>query len=240
MKNPWSEGPRELLQHGADHLRLGGDFDRRIAMISIDNAVELTIKTYLGLPERARGAKGPGRKELDTASESFPALLELLNQYAAQKLTGLDLSDIEWYHRLRNQLYHSGNGITVELSRVEAYYQIAALLFQNLFGVPPRIDDASAVNTKTGEFLRLWNQFDHALRKQLPPKNGEFAFFWKRDFVNRVSPGSGAAWSEMQQFRNELVHGGETPSSALIDKQIRHLERLMKTLGIKPSDSASS
>src|SRR5438034_10002901 len=74
----WTEGPRELLQHAADHLRLGADFDRRIAMISVDNPVELATKTYLGLPERARGTKGPGRRALDTASESFPSLLDML------------------------------------------------------------------------------------------------------------------------------------------------------------------
>ena len=49
-RKPWTDGPRELIQHALDHLVLGDDFDRRIAMVSIDNAVELTIKTYLGLP----------------------------------------------------------------------------------------------------------------------------------------------------------------------------------------------
>jgi hypothetical protein len=231
MKNPWSEGPRELLQHGADHLRSGGDFDRRIAMISIDNAVELAIKTYLGLPERARGAKGPSRKELETASESFPGLLDLLNQYAAQKLTGLDLSDIEWYHRLRNQLYHSGNGITVELSRVEAYFQIACLLFENLFGTPVRIDDANAVNTKTGEFLHLWSQFDHGLKQKLPPKH-DLAYFWKRDYMTSVSKSAAVVWEELATFRNKLVHGHEIPSSSTINAQNRKLRDLMKTLDI--------
>ncbi len=66
-----------LIQHAVDHLALGGDFDRRVAMVSIDNAVELTIKTYLGLPKRARGSEGPGRKDLEAASESFPGLLDL-------------------------------------------------------------------------------------------------------------------------------------------------------------------
>jgi hypothetical protein len=40
---PWTDGSRELIQHTIDHLALGGDFDRRIAMISVDNAVELTL-----------------------------------------------------------------------------------------------------------------------------------------------------------------------------------------------------
>lgn len=32
MSGPWTDGPRELLQHAADPL-LGEDFDRRIATI---------------------------------------------------------------------------------------------------------------------------------------------------------------------------------------------------------------
>jgi hypothetical protein len=71
MNRPWTDGPRELLQHAADHLNLGADFDRRMAMISIDNAVELLVKTYLGLPERARQTKGPGRKELESPPSHF-------------------------------------------------------------------------------------------------------------------------------------------------------------------------
>jgi hypothetical protein len=52
LKKPWITGPRELLVHGLQHLDLATDFDSRIAMISIDNSVELMIKTYLGLPKR--------------------------------------------------------------------------------------------------------------------------------------------------------------------------------------------
>jgi hypothetical protein len=232
MKNPWSEGPRELLQHSADHLRLGGDFDRRIAMISIDNAVELAVKTYLGLPERARGTKGPGRKELEAASESFPALLDLLGQYATDKLTGVDLSDVEWYHRLRNQLYHSGNGITVERSRVEAYFQIGSVLFENLFGFALQIDDSNTVHTKTGEFLALWTLFDHGLRKRLPPKDG-FAYYWKRDFIEGISKEAAGQWESLSQFRNGLVHSLETPSPTVLDTRILNLRALMTTLGIE-------
>ncbi len=157
MSNPWTDGPRELIQHAVDHLGQGGDFDRRIAMISIDNAVELMIKTYLGLPKRARKTQGPSRRELETASESFPSLLDLLQTHAADKIVGLGLDDIEWYHRIRNQLYHSGNGITVERSKVETYLQLSMTLFENLFGSPPSLMHVSNVETKIGQFLQLWN-----------------------------------------------------------------------------------
>ena len=231
MTGPWTEGPRELLQHAADHLRLGGDFDRRIAMISVDNAVELAVKTYLGLPERVRGAKGPGRKDLEEASESFPALLNLLDQHAGSRLSGIDLGDVEWYHRLRNQLYHSGNGITVERAKVEAYLQITLSLFENLFGERPRIDEASAADTKTGEFLRLWSVFDHGFRAKLPPKE-DFAYYWKRNFLEKISVEAAELWDGLRAFRNNLVHSLDTPTIADFERRISELKRLMQLVGV--------
>jgi hypothetical protein len=232
MTNPWTDGPRELIQHAVNHVALGGDFDRRIAMISIDNAVELMIKTYLGLPERTRGFKGPGRKELETASESFPGLLDLLQNYAAHKITGLGLDDIEWYHRIRNQIYHSGNGLTVEVSKIETYLQLAISLFENLFGSSPSISGDGATHTKTGQFLDLWNRFDHGLHKQLPPKDG-LAYHWKREYMEKVNPHAVDLYNAVSQFRNKLVHGLESPVSSTVDESIADLRKLMTILNIE-------
>ncbi len=74
--------------------------NRRLAMLSIDNAVELTIKTFLGLPKRVTGLKIK-RSEFADIVESFPRLLDALEQHAGDKLVGIDLGEIEWYHRLR-------------------------------------------------------------------------------------------------------------------------------------------
>jgi hypothetical protein len=52
---PWASGPREILQHGLNLLQKDIDTNRRLAMLSIDNAVELMVKTYLGLPKRVIG-----------------------------------------------------------------------------------------------------------------------------------------------------------------------------------------
>jgi hypothetical protein len=201
-------------------------------MISIDNAVEIMIKTYLGLPERTRGFKGPGRKELETASESFPGLLDLLQNYAAHKITGLSLDDIEWYHRLRNQIYHSGNGLTVEVTKIETYLQLAISLFGNLFGFSPSISSAGVTHTKTGQFLDLWNKFDYGLRKQLPPKDGP-AYHWKREYMEKVDSHAVDLYNAVSQFRNELVHGLESPVSSTVDKSIADLRKLMTILNIE-------
>lgn len=53
-----------------------------------------------------------------------------LEEFASDKLTGIELGDIEWFHRLRNQLYHDGNGITVEKEKVETYAAISKILLK--------------------------------------------------------------------------------------------------------------
>ncbi len=134
MNNPpWSSGPGEILKHGLYLLENDSDVNRRLAMISIDNAVELMIKTYLGLPKRVTGL-AITRKEYYQMSSSFPDLLDGLEKYETKALVGVSLGEIEWFHRLRNELYHEGNGLTVEKEKVEIYAGLAKLLFKNLYG----------------------------------------------------------------------------------------------------------
>ena len=130
-------------------------------MIAIDNAVELTIKTYLGLPKRVKGLQ-LGRKRYGEISESFPLMLDALEEHAEDRLNGVDLGEIEWYHRLRNELYHQGNGRTVERNKVEVYAQLANVLFKNFFDVElvqPESDSARQL----GEFLYAWIEIERGL-----------------------------------------------------------------------------
>lgn len=52
---PWAYGPFEVLLHAETHYRSGEDFDRRIAIIGFDNAIEVAITTYLSLHPNATG-----------------------------------------------------------------------------------------------------------------------------------------------------------------------------------------
>src|ERR1700693_1575609 len=130
-------------------------------MIAIDNAVELTIKTYLGLPQRITGLHIP-RKEYQEISENFPALLDVLEQHANDKLGGINLGEIEWYHRLRNQLYHQGNGLTVERDKVEVYAELANVLFKNLFDSELVVSSAGSQRL-LGEFMEAWAKLEAGL-----------------------------------------------------------------------------
>jgi hypothetical protein len=127
-------------------------------MLSIDNAVELMIKTYLGLPKRITDLDIP-RRDLQEIAESFPRMLAALERYAADKLAGIDLAEMEWYHRLRNELYHQGNGLTVERNKVEVYAELARILFRNLFGYDLEIEKDQSQGT-LGDFISAWARLE--------------------------------------------------------------------------------
>jgi hypothetical protein len=222
--NPWATGPFEILQHGLDLLAKDSDANRRLAMISIDNAVELTIKTYLSLPQRVTGL-AMSKKDFTEISESFPKLLDALETHAKTRLEGIDLGEIEWYHRLRNQLYHQGNGLTVERQKVEVYAKLATLLFRNLFGiestephhVPPPAKDS------LGEFLELWIEVEkklQALAARYLPDNKHRASLLSTimalDARGFIAIETSKELQELRLFRNELVHGTAPPNPGAV------------------------
>src|SRR5258708_5198845 len=162
-KQPWASGPGEILQHGINLLQKDSDVNRRLAMLSIDNAVELMIKTYLGLPKRVTG-HSISRSEYSEISENFPKMLDALEKHIGERLEGIDLGEIEWYHRLRNELYHQGNGLTVERQKVVVYAELAQLLFQKLFKYSLQIEKTENQEL-IGEFVTKWARLEQLLEK---------------------------------------------------------------------------
>jgi len=200
-------------------------------MISIDNAVELMIKTYLGLPSRVSGLKIT-RKEYAEMSESFPSLLDGLERHAAAELEGIDLGAIEWYHRLRNELYHQGNGLTVERDKVEVYAELANLLFRNLFGTP-LVEHISSGADLLGEFFQAWI----ALEKGMGEVADRHSLIGRRPgsmidtlrFVAGVGILTSTEVAELdavRRLRNELAHGRFDHRKALTPAIVARVKEL--------------
>lgn len=232
---PWATGPAEILKHGLDLLAKESDTNRRLAIISIDNSVELMIKTYLSLPKRITGLTIT-RREVSEASESFPKLLDAIESHAATKLDGINLGEIEWYHRLRNELYHQGNGLTVERDKVEVYSELAKLLFKNLFGID-LLPSAPSGDDLLGRFMALWAGYERRLNLFLSKRDGT---------TPRPVPTLGAmrnlaqagiiSSSDLQEFdriraiRNQVVHGLADHHSVLNRELVEQLERLVNRI----------
>ncbi|MDQ1638750.1 MAG: hypothetical protein QOF62_2089 [Pyrinomonadaceae bacterium] len=228
----WASGPGEILKHGLDLLKSDTDTKRRLAMISIDNAVELMMKIFLGLPQRVTGLKIT-RKEYQEFSESFPALLDALENHAADKLDGIDLGEIEWFHRLRNELYHQGNGLTVEREKVEVYAELANVLFYNLFGF--RLVESESNRTELlGNFMVAWVNFEKALLSLAAPNQTSVSgrplmpldaarLLHRRGLILQSEM---AEIDQLRRLRNEIVHGKLDYQSALKPEIVKRLEAL--------------
>lgn len=231
-EKPWVSGPKELLLHALEHLERKTSFNSRIAFISVDNAVEVAVQTFLSLPPRSRGTAGPVRRELDEARGSLPRLLDLLERNAETKLGTIDPDEIRFYHGLRNALYHEGNGITVEPDKVEAYLEIARVLFLNLFDIDVRGDVVPSPTSPVALFLASWADFEERLQRlahekalvdaprlfDLDAKQLEFLLNEGSEEVERL-----------RDLRNQLAHGEDVK-----DSELRHAIKTLDALAQAP------
>ncbi|CAZ94693.1 ribonuclease HepT family protein [Zobellia galactanivorans] len=224
MKNePWKSGPKELLLHGLEHISLDTDFDNRMGMILVDNSVELMLKTYLGLPKRITGLNGVTRKIYDDAIKSFPSLLDTIEKFANKKLIGIQLGEIEWYHRIRNQLYHDGNGITVEKEKAIAYSSIAKILFENLFN--EKILDVRN-QYELDDFLMLWADFNKLIIQQGPKIYS--CKSWTELFS--LSQKEEEKLNGIVEFRNRFIHEPNNINPELLTTRIKELNEIIFTI----------
>ncbi len=227
---PWTKGPGEILRHAFSLLEEDTDTSRRIAMILVDNSIELILKTFIGLPYRITGIRIP-RKEIEEAKASFPGLLDAIEKNADSKLDGIDFGEIEWYHRLRNQLYHDGNGLTVERERVEVYAELANILFERLFG-ERLLDIDEDPNKKLGQFIHYWSILENTILAVADLEAGETKLRGVFDAIqlllekNMMSSYQSNKLREIQKLRNKLVHGN-IGVSEIPDNTMKQLEELL-------------
>jgi len=134
---PWANGPFELLQHAEGHLLGGEDFDRRIALISFDNAIEVAITTYLTLNPIQRGNRTYPKSDVEKWLNNYHTKLDFLEtELIARHLRwSVEKSHIIWAHDHRNEQYHGGQKGTPEKNVLKIIRQAALWVFSVLFEV---------------------------------------------------------------------------------------------------------
>ena len=169
-----------------------------------------------------------------------------MEQYAAPKLTGIDLGEIEWYHRLRNQLYHQGNGLTVERDKVTIYAELANTLFANLFG-SKLVEDAESPSDILGQFLHEWRAVEAnltSLHKALGINQRpggvlqSLRLFTEKNLLSRSDIEEIQALS---RIRNEVVHAQPGSQELLNPEVVARIHRQAEKLGavIKKTHNAN-
>jgi hypothetical protein len=135
---PWARGPFELIRHAEGHLKAGTDFDKRMALISFDNAIEVAITTHLRLHPSQRGGKTYPKDTVAKWLANYHSKLEFLfDEYLqnASLFLTVTLDEIIWYHSLRNDLYHAGNGMVPDEHNISGARNSALCVFSVLFDV---------------------------------------------------------------------------------------------------------
>ena len=121
LSSPWANGPFELIVHAETHLRSGDDFDRRMALIGFDNAIEVAITTYLTLDPIQRAGKSYPSNDVEQWMANYHTKLNFLDEELVSRgKNWLVLrSHAIWAHGHRNEQYHGGRKGVPEKSVLE-------------------------------------------------------------------------------------------------------------------------
>lgn len=138
-RHPWQLFPGQLIRYAIDHLHRSSEFDQIVGFLLLDVGVETLLKVFLLLPEEVTTTDMPYRERRSAAEGNFHALVrgvEKAAKTAGDRLKDINLRHVEYFHNLRNKLYHAGNGITVQGDHSEQYSQIALELLDRLLEIP--------------------------------------------------------------------------------------------------------
>ena len=134
---PWANGPFELMIHAESYLRRGDDFDRRISLISFDNAIEVAITTYLTLHPIQRGGRTYASNNVEQWMRNYHSKLEFFEEEIKSRNVKwqVEKAHIIWAHDCRNEQYHGGQKGIPEKNVLDVARSAALWIFSVLFDV---------------------------------------------------------------------------------------------------------
>lgn len=254
LLRPWAKGPLELLKHADGHFRTAGDTDRRIALIGFDQAVEASIEVYVRLHPRLRDGLEIPKAEVDQALRSFHSKVEFIEKWVPRLPLPGDISfeSIVWYHTLRNELYHSGNGMVPEMHVLEGARQAAIRLFTAIFGYDALqdLEPAARAAAEAPEiplpptdnprltFLQVFRDFEDLLQSLSQEVGIKSARSLSRDELWSTLSDKYpqfkdylAQYRHLAKVRNQIVHSGPSQGSeAEIQNAVQQAEGLISLL----------
>lgn len=135
---PWAYGPFEILLNAELHYRIGEDFDRRIAMIGFDNAIEVAITTYQNLHPIQRGNRQYANADVGRWLYNYHTKIDFFFQEcgARQVAVVIQHDEIVWYHEVRNGQYHVGGATVPQRRELDGVRTAAMEVFSVLFDAP--------------------------------------------------------------------------------------------------------
>ena len=194
FEHPWQVTPTKLIQYGLGFLKGRGDFDRQVAYLLLDVGVENLFKVYLSLDKEITQTPIKYHKRQKAISGSFYKLVETVKESTEDKVERALFERVKYFHKIRNKLYHQGNGVLPSKYNLKEYGEIAEkLLFELLeVNLSPSIDIGEHIEKISQQLAEARYADDvkthlDELRLDLTGLIGQIKPEWvKRSFVNRI------------------------------------------------------
>lgn len=157
---PWVEDAVEQLAFGQLIHSSSNPSVRRLALIVIDNAVEVTLKGYV---EFEKGIEFFSLKRQNWEDNHKPYLKKILELVVSRTRINADKRLILGFHETRNQLYHDPKLLSVEATDLAKYLQEAKNLVAQLYHFEPNEPNWSAIATDLTSSLFAKSDPPHAV-----------------------------------------------------------------------------
>ena len=134
----WMDSPFELIKHADEHQQILKDFDKRIALIGYDNAIEVSINTYLQLHPSQRGGATYQNDDVNKWLANYYSMLDFFFDIFLKNTDIKPLfskQNVIHYHKLRNDLYHEGKNFVPSERDIQGIRTAAIYIFSTLFSV---------------------------------------------------------------------------------------------------------
>ncbi len=154
----WAKKAFELIFHAEHHLRRNMDYDKRLALISFDNSIEVSISVYLSLDPIQRNNKQYAKKDVEIWLNNYHSRLDFFAKelFARGLPEHKDKAHIIYLHKQRNELYHGSTGSVPEVSTLEEIRFVALWIYSILFDdadIELRLDNAINAESKAEPFM---------------------------------------------------------------------------------------
>ena len=133
---PWLKGPFELIGEAEIHFRRGRDLDKRLALISFDNSVEVSIATYLTMNYAFRKDNHKIKPDaVAAAMQNFYSRISFFFEECARRRVASKIPKPIFIHchDIRSDLYHGGRPSAPYEDDVLLSRQCAIQVFSILF-----------------------------------------------------------------------------------------------------------
>ncbi|MCL2043769.1 MAG: hypothetical protein FWG89_06495 [Treponema sp.] len=196
---PWMIKPFELIYHAETHYRKGSDYSKRMAYINFDNAIEVSIYSFMYINTIPKGEKIYRKEELEKVKNSYFDKLKVLEGYIKKEHLPIkwEKDVINHYHDQRNKLYHDASLSSPDTSELNTIRQIAFWIFTTLFKIA-NIEDLldASISESENEFPHIPEEYVKPIISDIKQKHETPLFI--ASIIGR--------WNENSQGDNEIIN----------------------------------